>query len=98
MDIYIHIRFVLGAQDVKMAFRKEQVHNLFRYWILDVIEPWSKYDPTLEETSDELLRTFLDENRVDFQNYYEQVEMWQRKRKEMFIKTIVGSLGMQKDM
>ena len=30
----------------------------------------AKYDPTLEETSDELLRLFLDEIELYFQNYY----------------------------
>ncbi|MGR5874263.1 hypothetical protein ACT7DH_06480 [Bacillus pacificus] len=42
------------------GYVKRHVHN-----ILDMILMYdreAKYDPTLEETSDELLRLFLDEN------------------------------------
>ena len=64
--LYTH-PFVLGAQDIRWL-RKEHVHN-----ILDMILMYdreAKYDPTLEETSDELLRLFLDEIELYFQNYY----------------------------
>ena len=41
----------------------------------------AKYDPTLEETSDELLRLFLDEIELYFRTITVQVPIWwQRKR------------------
>ena len=49
----------------------------------------AKYDPTLEETSDELLRLFLDEIELYFQNYYGTgADMVAKKEKEMFIKQL----------
>ncbi|MBL3199707.1 hypothetical protein ELP17_33430, partial [Klebsiella pneumoniae] len=78
--------FVLGAQDVRWL-RKEHVHNL-----LDMILMYdreAKYDPTLEETSDELLRLILDEIELYFQNYYGTgADMVAKKEKEMFIKQL----------
>lgn len=55
-------------------------------------------DPTLEETSDELLRLFLDEIELYFQNYYGTgADMVAKKEKEMFIKQL-WIARMQKDM
>ncbi|PEU79161.1 phosphonate ABC transporter permease [Bacillus anthracis] len=83
--LYTH-PFVLGAQDIRWL-RKEHVHN-----ILDMILMYdreAKYDPTLEETSDELLRLFLDEIELYFQNYYGTgADMVAKKEKEMFIKQL----------
>ena len=82
--LYTH-PFVLGAQDVRWL-RKEHVHNL-----LDMILMYdreAKYDPTLEETSDELLRLFLDEIELYFRTITVQVPIWWQKRKEMFIKQL----------
>lgn len=64
--VYTH-SFLSGAQDVRWL-RKEYVHN-----ILDVIlmyDKEAKYDPTLEETSDELLRLLMEEVERYFKIYY----------------------------
>ena len=58
----------------------------------------AKYDPTLEETSDELLRLFLDEIELYFRTITVQVPIWwQRKRKKCLLNNC-GIARMQKDM
>lgn len=87
--------FVLGAQDVRWL-RKEHVHN-----ILDMILMYdreAKYDPTLEETSDELLRLLLDEIKTYFQAYYGTGSEMVAKKKRRCLYGNYGIAPMQKAM
>ncbi|MGG0275179.1 tubulin-like doman-containing protein [Bacillus rhizoplanae] len=83
--LYTH-SFVLGAQDIRWL-RKEHVHN-----ILDVIlmyDKEAKYDPTLEETSDELLRLLVDEIEQYFKAYYGTgAEAAAKKEATLFVKQL----------